>query len=110
MKDLHEYGKIMETVFIASIFAIVNILMRPTQTRVVLYIVEVFISVTFATLMGVLSAAWVTEPVVYAITAASALLARDFITFVMGFGHFVTEKRELIFVKLLDYLLGKGNK
>lgn len=108
MKDTHEYGKIAETLFVATLFALVNILMRPAKTKAFLYVVEVFVSISFATLMGVLAAEWVSEPVCFAITAAAALLARVFIIFTIGFGDFVADRRELLFTKLLEYILNRG--
>lgn len=108
LKDLIEYSRTVENLIIAAIFSVVNVLIRPAHAKVAFYFVELFISIAFASLVGVISTdLGLSVALTYTLVASSALFARDFLTLVVGFSDYVTDKKDIVFMKVLDYLLGK---
>lgn len=103
-----DFIELMKNLTVAVLFGAVNILLRPPLPKYSLYIIEMFISITFATLVGVImTEQGIAASVTYACTAASALLARDFLTFVMGFGDYVTDNKEILYKRLFKYIMSK---
>lgn len=103
---LIEIIKQAEHIFIALTFGVVNSLMRPIKGSPWLYVAEVFISVTVASVVGYILADMGAPPSVsYSLVAATALLARDLLNIIIGFGDYVSDRREILYDKLWKKIL-----
>lgn len=98
----------LEHFFIASIFAVINALIRPAKDSFIFYVTEFGISVSVAILVGyIVTDMGLSQSLSYAIVAISALLARDILSLIVGFGDYVTEHRESLYKRLLTKLADK---
>lgn len=103
-----QYAKEIEHVILASVFGVVNALIRPPKESVWFYVVEYVISVSVATLVGfITSDLGFNTAMSFSLTAISALLARDMLSLIIGFGDYVTDHRDTLFKKLFNSLVGK---
>lgn len=96
----------LEHVLVASVFAVINALVRPAKDSFLFYTIEFFISVSVAVLVGyVVTDIGLSQAVSYVIVAVSALLARDILSVIVGFGDYVTEHREKLYKRLFNILV-----
>ena len=108
---LVQYAKEIEHVILASVFGVVNALIRPPKESVWFYIVEYIISVSVATLVGfITSDLGFNTAMSFSLTAISALLARDMLSLIIGFGGYVNDRKETLYRKLFNSLTGKIDK
>lgn len=100
--------KEIEHLSLASIFGVINALIRPAKDSVWYYFIEFIISVSVATLIGfICSDIGLSSSVSFSLVAISALLARDLLTLIIGFGDYVTEHKETLFSKLFNAGINK---
>lgn len=108
MGPILQYVKELELLALASIFGMVNALIRPAKSSLWLYLVEFIVSVVVATFVGIESIyLGLGSATSFSLTAISALLARDMLSLVVGFGGYVVERKETLFSKLFNSLVGK---
>ena len=94
---------------LAAIFGAVNALVRPAKPSPWLYFIEFVLSVTVATLVGFISVDMgLGNSLSFSLTAISALLARDILTLITGFGDYVTENKNSLFKTLFSKLFDVG--
>lgn len=115
IKNIRHYFNEMEYLVVAAIFGIVNALIRPAKTSIGLYLIEFTISVTTATLVGfIMMDLGASKSLSYLSTAISAILARDILTLIVGFGTFTTNNKDalynVLFKKVLQKLKGEEVK
>lgn len=108
MKSVFEYFHNVEHYVVAIAFALINTLIRPANKSVGFYVTEFVISVITASVVGQICVdlGWSTS-LSFTCVAVSALLARDLLTFILGFGEYVTTHRESVYRKLLSFLFDK---
>ena len=105
---LTRYFREFEHFSLASAFGVVNSLIRPAKDSIWFYLIEFVISVTVATLTGFIATdLGFSKALSYSFTAISALLARDMLTLIIGFGDYVTGHKETLFSKLFNKAIGK---
>jgi len=114
MKELIHYivGVFHQTeIFAVSVMAsVVNMLVRPPKPNWPFYIAEFTISVTVAVLVGIMCQnSGLSKSISFAFVACSAIMARDLITFIGGFGDFMLDNREAIYKSLFRKVIGRGN-
>ncbi len=103
---LIEIIKQAEHLIIALLFGLVNSVMRPIKGSPWLYVAEVFISVTVASLVGyIVDDLGASTALSYALVAVTALLARDLLNIIIGFGDFVSDRREVLYEKAWKKIL-----
>ena len=104
-----KYIKEIEHLSLAAIFGVLNLLIRPVRASPWLSFVEFIISVSVATLVGIISLdLGFSNAMGFSLTAVSALLARDMLTTIVGFGGYVTSNKETLFGKLFNKLFDFG--
>jgi prenyltransferase beta subunit len=107
LTDIKTFVANAEHLFIATIFSIVNALVRPPQASFGRYVMEFIISVIVATFVGyICSQNGASKSLTHTFVAISALLARDSLEFVIGFGDYLKKKRTTVYEALLDRLTG----
>lgn len=104
-----KYIREIEHFSVAAIFGILNGLIRPVQDSPWFCVIEFVISVTVATLVGIVSVdLGLSNAMGFSLTAVSALLSRDILATIIGFGDYVTENKQTLFTKLFDKLFNLG--
>lgn len=108
-KMLHEIYEAVSATFAKTehlltifIFSTLNILIRPAEDSKLAYFLHFTISVIVAMIVGlVCDDMGITSGIKHAVVAASTLLARDLLTFITGFGTFVTVHKDSLYRKLI---------
>ncbi len=106
--DVMTYLEHIKYFFLAVIFSVVNILVRPPKHKAILYVVEFVLSVTVASLVGIVSHGFgLGESLTFLLVACSALIARDMLSLVISAGDFISDNKETLFKILLNKWLKK---
>lgn len=108
LQHLLEYLSKGENFLVATMFGVVNMLVRPPKETIAAYLAEFFISVAVAVIVGFVCADMgISEGLTFSFVAIAALIARDVILLVTGFGTFITTHRNPLYYKLMSVLFNK---
>jgi uncharacterized membrane protein len=101
----------IEHIVVAVAFGIVNLLLRPARGKLSLYLLEFFISVAVAALIGMACLDFgLSKGVTLIAVACSALVAKDILTFIVGLGDYVEENKEALYKSIFKSLFKKADR
>lgn len=100
-----KYIKELEHFAIAAIFGVLNLLLKPVHSSPWYYVVEFIVSVTVATLVGIVSVdLGFSNAMGFSLTAVAALLSRDILNIIVGFGDYLSNNKQILLARLFDKL------
>ena len=96
-----------ENTIVAAVFSVANLLLMQEPIPFWKKLVEFFLSVSVATLVGFICEDLdVSRGISFACVAMAALLARSMLTFTLGLGDYMYQNRKRVYEALLQKLLG----
>lgn len=109
--DIIDAIRQLEYLVLATAFSLVNILVRPAKSSLFLYLIEFFISVTVAVSVGLVCQYLLfSKALSFLFVACSAILARDILSVIMGFGNYVEDNKEALYKRVFDWVIRKPKK